>query len=174
MIIVSVLSWLLILAAWNSLHRGDMGISKCSLLDCDFLLDPTPPHPTPDHFLCFPCMSQVCSHLLVQYSPNVINLTPTPQIWCYTSAITVEISIISFYGLWWILCIKRKKRWGDGASLFSHIKTRLCIDQTFHHVRRWERTDTTEHVWTSSRRRSGENIPSPCTTVQCLAATLLR
>lgn len=55
-------------------------------------LTPSPPTPTPTSCV-FHCISQHCSHVLAQYSPKCAKSTRNPQIWCYTFAITIEMSL---------------------------------------------------------------------------------
>lgn len=177
-ITVPVVVWLGILgqflAAWNvfiwndaSLHREDTWEYQSAVcLIRNFLLDPPTPPPTTS------CVFLVCHKF--ELVPMFLSTSKPPNLVLQFCTKTVEMSIIVFfYGLWWILCSKRKNQ-SDTASLFSHIKTGFFTDQTFHHVRRCEWTNTTEHVRTPSffsfffppQRRSGANIPSPCTTVQ--------
>lgn len=99
--------------AWNSFHRGDMGVSKCCSLDCNFLLDPTPRRPLPVFSLYVTSLLPSSCPILSQCDNS------NPQIWCYTFAITVEIRISSLYGLWWILCIKRKEVGWRSFIVFS-------------------------------------------------------
>lgn len=121
-----------------------------------------------DHFLCFLACQEfgLVPMFLLNIPPN------RPE--CGATVCSVEMNIISVFGLWWILCSRMKKSRETQLGLFSHIKTRIFIDHSFH-VRRWEWTDTTGRVWTPTdyylflKRRTwdvcNENIPSPCTTV---------
>lgn len=100
----------------RSSQRGYMGVSKCCLLDCDFLRDPsTPPRRPPlrDHFLCFPCVSQVwtSSHVSVPTlsPPCDRSISNPPNLllhFCDNS--------YSVYWLWWMWKEKQKK---GGAAL---------------------------------------------------------
>lgn len=71
--LVMTVNFVTVLAAWNnSLQKGYMGVSKCCLLDCNFLLYlPLLPLPTPEPLPVFSlCMSRgwTSSHVSVRYS----------------------------------------------------------------------------------------------------------
>lgn len=74
-----------------------MGVSKCCLLDCNFLLDPpTCPPPAPDHFLSFPFMSkfEVVPMFPANTLPSVMN-GPKPSSCATVCSLTVETMIMN-------------------------------------------------------------------------------
>lgn len=76
-----------ILAAWNVPSGGHAGVSKCSLLDCNFLLDPSPPRPLPVFSFAF-------HNAVPMFSPDILpcaKSTRNLQIWCYTFAVIIEM-----------------------------------------------------------------------------------
>lgn len=70
--LVMTVNFVTVLAAWNnSLQKGYMGVSKCCLLDCNFL--------------CFPC---VC-HEVERVPMFLSDILPRdgskpPKVWCYS------------------------------------------------------------------------------------------
>lgn len=111
----------------------------------------TAPHPQP-----LPVFSFSFPKVVPIFSPNILPCAKSiqnPQIWCYTFAVIIEMSISLDVFVFFNILIntgqqnKKKKERSDVVSLFSHIKTRLLIHLAFHHERWWWRTDTSGHVW---------------------------
>lgn len=80
--LVMTVNFVTVLAAWNnSLQKGYMGVSKCCLLDCNFLVYVT-------RLNEFPCFCPIFFHVM---DPNLRKSGATV---CSIFAVTVEISII--------------------------------------------------------------------------------
>lgn len=155
-----------VLAAWNdtTLHREreredtwEYQSAVCLIV----ISSATLRAPTPDHFLRFPCMSQVwtSSHLSVRHSPAwQIHLEPPPP-----KNLVLQFGDNSRNEFLWIM--------SDTALLFSHIKTWIITDQTFPPC---ETMGVDRHHWACVNSvffflffsPPGENFPGPCTTVQ--------
>lgn len=108
-----------LLAAWN-VSSEDTREDQSAV--CSIVISSSA-HPTPDHFLCFPRVSQAWtgSRVSVRRSPaRRVHLNP--RMWCYSFAITVEMSLFSFSGyLWWKERVKWRSfivstTWDDGSG----------------------------------------------------------